>query len=283
MLSMKIFALRFLFCAFMATAISVSAAAQMIAGTITVLRADGSVSRIAADGTTTTLKATDTLQESDTVATGNGASAILLFSNGSTIKLGADSRLKIEEFQQDPFSDVQRVSEIKQEPSRSRTSLNLSYGELVGDVKKLNGASQYSIKTPVGAAGIRGTIYRIVFRPTSDGKAFFTVQTAEGQVVMEGVTPNLIPVDAGAEVVVEIDTATNGEPKVVTSALSPATVALIQTEARAIITAVENSTIPPTSNQGTEGNQSQQPPNDSEIEPPAEVPPPPPLTPEAGK
>jgi len=56
-------------------------------------------------------------------------------------------------------------------------------------VEHLNTASSYSIKTPVGAAGIRGTTFRIVFRPSSDGKAFtFTLSTGEGKVLFTGTT-----------------------------------------------------------------------------------------------
>ena len=101
--------------------------------------------------------------------------------NGSSVRIGADSRLAIEEFKMDPLAaPISNPSALKAEPSKSKTVLNLSYGEMVGDVKKLNSSSSYSIKTPVGAAGIRGTIYRIVFRPSSDGKAFFTISTAGG-------------------------------------------------------------------------------------------------------
>ena len=112
---------------------------------------------------------------------------------------------------------------------------------MVGDVKKLNtaGGSSYNIKTPVGAAGIRGTIYRIVFRPDSNGKAFFQIQTAEGLVVMEGVTNTDVPVAEGKEVVVEIDTANPQNPVIESKDIPPADAAAIRTAAQELAQALQ--------------------------------------------
>lgn len=244
---MKIPLLRYLFCAFVAASFSASAIAQSLVGGIHALKVEGEVLKIAIDGTQTPIKERDVLKQSDTVSTGRGASVILSFDNGSTVKLGADSRLAIEEFLIDPFAADYKVAGATAEPSVSKTTLNLTYGEMVGDVKKLNTSSSYSIKTPVGAAGIRGTIYRIVFRPTSDGKAFFTVQTAEGLVVMEGVTATDVPVDAGKEVVVEVDTSQPTPTGVIVSQgdIPPAAQALITTAASTIVQAVQETVIPP--------------------------------------
>ena len=96
------------------------------------------------------------------------------------------------------------------EPGVSTTSLKLAYGEMVGDVKHLNRdrGSSYNIQTPVGAAGIRGTIYRIVYTPASDGKAFFQVVTTEGLVVMKGLIDAEVPIAAGKQVEVTVDVPT---------------------------------------------------------------------------
>lgn len=228
---MKISALRFIFCAFVAIALSLNAAAQTAAGQIKAAKVEGQVFKLAANGTSTPLKNGELLTETDTVTTGKGASMVLVFMNGSSVKLGADSRLAIDEFKMDPLAADINASTLKAEPSVSKTTLNLAYGEMVGDVKKLNTSSSYSIKTPVGAAGIRGTIYRIVFRPSANGKAFFTISTAEGKVVMLGVTTQEIPVDAGKEVVVEIDTDNPGNPVVLTQDIPDATKAAINAAA----------------------------------------------------
>lgn len=118
------------------------------------------------------------------VVTAQGASVVLVFSNGATTQLGSDTDLVIEEFLQDPFAATVKVAEMTGEVTPSRTKLMLNKGELVGNVKKLkyDQGSSFTVQTPVGAAGIRGTTFRIVFRPTTDGKAFFTLTTATGQV-----------------------------------------------------------------------------------------------------
>jgi len=145
----------------------------------------------------------------------------------------------------------------------------------VGDVKKLNSSSSYSIKTPVGAAGIRGTIFRIVFRPSSDGKAFFSISTAEGLVVMQGVTTVDIPVEVDKEVVVEIDTNDPTNPKIVTQDTPPAIKVLITEASQIIADALKDFVVPPS---GTPPPPPAPPPP-PEIEPNERTPDP---TPEAG-
>ncbi len=269
--------LRFLCCAFVASALSLTALAQTELGNIKAARVQGEVIKLAADGSTAPLKDGDLVTETDTVTTGKGASVVLVFSNGSSVRLGAESRLAIEEFKMDPLDEpISNPSALTQEPNKSKTTLNLSYGEMVGDVKKLNTSSSYSIKTPVGAAGIRGTIYRIVFRPDSNGKAFFQIQTAEGLVVMEGVTNADVPVAEGKEVVVEIDTANPENPVVVSKDIPAADAAAIRTAAQELAQTLQNTVIdnPP-------------PKEGPKDEPPPTVPPPVPedqkLTPGAGE
>jgi hypothetical protein len=279
--------LRFLSCAFVATAISVCAHAQTQLGQIKAARVQGDVQLIAKTGPAVALKNGDLISQSDSISTGKGASVVLVFANGSSVRIGAESRLEIEQFLMDPLAEpISNPGTLKAEPTVSKTTLNLSYGEMVGDVKTLNSSSSYSIKTPVGAAGIRGTIYRIVYRPTSDGKAFFQLQTAEGLVVMEGVTNTEIPIGEGKEVVVEFDTTKPDEVKFETKDISTADAATIRIVTQEIVQTFEASVLdnppPPT------------PPADPQNEPPAQqtTPPPPPppvvpdqppLTPGAGK
>ncbi len=186
--------------------------AQSSAGVIKAMRVTGTVSRVASGGTQTPLTDGTALTETDTVVTGANSSLVLVFMNGSSVRLGANSRLLIEEFKMDPLDHDIAVAQLKNEPTHSKTSLNLSYGELVGDVKKLNKSSSYSIKTAVGAAGIRGTTFRIVFTPSADGKTYnFQLSTAEGLVVFTGTAGSMpIEVAKGKEVVVtaEVNTTT---------------------------------------------------------------------------
>jgi FecR protein len=117
------------------------------------------------------------LTEGQVITTGAGASVLFVLSNGATVSLGADSVLALEQFTQQPFGESYKMSTLSAEPSTSTTRLNLLRGELISDVKKLNktGGSSFQIKTPVGAAGIRGTAFRIAFKPEGDRAAFALV------------------------------------------------------------------------------------------------------------
>src|SRR5204863_3545758 len=109
------------------------------------------------------------------------------------------------------------VAALTNEPTVSRTNLRLEFGEMVGNVKTLNRAagSAFSVSTPAGAAGIRGTTFRIVYRPTGNGQAFsFQLSTSEGIVLYECTTqvgPAAVSVPLGQEiqVIAQVDPATN--------------------------------------------------------------------------
>jgi hypothetical protein len=151
------------------------------------------------------LKEGEQIGDETEVVTSPGAKAILVFSNGATVNLAEDSTLDIAEFLQDPFAADQKVSEMTNEPGTSITKLDLTKGELVGKVVHLNvdQGSEFTVQTPVGAAGIRGTIFRIIFRPDpkNPGHVFFSVVTTDGKVVLQGVTGS-VSIPAGKKVVV---------------------------------------------------------------------------------
>ena len=284
---MKITALRLLFCAFVAIAVlSVNTRAQTSDGEIKPVRIVGQVQKLMPNDQFVQLTKKDVLKSNDTIVTGKDSSVVLVFMNGSSIQLGAETRLKIDEFKMDPYDKEILPSKLAKEPSVSKTALNLAYGEIVGDVKKLNtaGGSTYSIKTPVGAAGIRGTVFRIVFRPSSDGKAFtFQLSTSEGLVVFEGTTQGtLTPVDVpqAKEVIVtgNIDLVTGAlsfSPPTASQPITPEAVQKITEALKQVIQEAQKEAvfIPPVT------AVSEPPP----LPPPPPVIPPPALTPGAGK
>ncbi len=231
---MKSFFLRFLLGIFALGFVATSGWAQTHAGAIKALKVSGTVTRIDSTGASSPVSEGASLVESDTIQTGANSGLVLVFANGSSVKLAANSKLLVEEFKMDPLADNIAVSSLKKEPSVSQTKLNLAYGEMIGDVKKLNKSSTYNIKTPVGAAGIRGTQFRIVFTPptTPGGPANFTLSTAEGLVLFTGTTGAPVEVAKGSEVKV------SAEVNTTTGAVSATTVnsGTISTEANAAIT-----------------------------------------------
>jgi len=206
---MKTSVSRWVLCAAIVIGLALRAFGQTQPGQIQAASVEGQVLKLVNSAPAVPVKDGDQLTESDTITTGANSGVVLVFMNGSSVKLGANSFLAIDEFKMDPLAEDVKMADFKDrkkgEPSVSKTNLNLVYGDMVGDVRHLNKSSSYSIKTPAGAAGIRGTIYRIVFRPDANGKAFFTVSTAEGLVVMQGVTAVEIPIPVGKEVVVTVD------------------------------------------------------------------------------
>jgi hypothetical protein len=157
------------------------------AGEIKVTRIRGEV--FVTDNTTkvkTQIQSDRSISQGSTVSTAKDSSVVLFFSNGASVSLGKESVLDIEQFTQDPFSGKLDAASLKEEPTHSVTKLNLTRGELVGKVAKLKkeGGSSFTVTTPVGAAGIRGTVFQIVYIPDGNGKATFSLTTLEGAVVV---------------------------------------------------------------------------------------------------
>jgi hypothetical protein len=145
------------------------------------------------------------LRQGMVVTTEVNASVVLIFANGAVVNLGTDSVLDIDTFTMEPGAPELKPDTITDEPNVSKTKINLTKGELVGKVAKLNkaGGSEFTVGTPVGAAGIRGTTFRIVYRPGNNGQAFFSLTTIEGNVEVElanGAAP-IVAVGADQEVV----------------------------------------------------------------------------------
>jgi len=156
-------------------------AAAQTPGNVVIAKIKGDVNVIGADGKSAAAKEGMKITQGSTIVTGADGSATLLFSNGSLINLGKESKLKVDEFTQKPAAAVAGVME----KGVSRTLLNLSQGEVTGNVNKLNPDSVYEIKTPVGVAGIRGTKFIITIRKdpkTNSYKAVFSVGSGKIEV-----------------------------------------------------------------------------------------------------
>ncbi|MCR6656158.1 MAG: FecR domain-containing protein [Opitutus sp.] len=147
----------------------------------------------------------DEIKQNYVIQAGAGSSAVLVFSNGTSVAIAEDTMLAIDEFLQEPFSGENVVAEAKVEPSTSTTKLNVLRGELVANVKKLNRdkGSKFEVLTPIGAAGVRGTVFRIVVRADANGNVTFSLATSEGEVLLSGLDGTNIPVEAGKEVTVD--------------------------------------------------------------------------------
>ncbi len=243
--------------------------AAKVAGTVTVANRGASLQEAVA------LRQGDTVAQDTTVRTGPNSSVILVFENGSSLNLGGDSTMDIEEFLMEPWANPGPIGELEAEPTTSTTRVHLTRGELVGNVKKLNreAGSEFRVGTPVGAAGIRGTTFRIVFRPDSSGRVFFTLSTAEGVVLFEAPAAAGVSVETGNEVAVSVDVTVDEATGVVTLNSTPTvegltqasteTLAAIQVAAVEIVEASETLIVSSTAGSsgdtsGAEGEQQEQ-------------------------
>lgn len=133
-------------------------------------------------GNTTPLKRGDVFRQGSTVKTGANSTAVLILSNGSSIRLGPDSELEITEFEQEVFDPAMgSYLTLTKDPSTSKTNLTLKNGTISGETKHLSGSSEYVVTTPLGSAGIRGTTFgATVSTQIIDGKTVVTVTFAKG-------------------------------------------------------------------------------------------------------
>jgi len=229
-----------------------------VTGDVT-MTVNGAITRLAAD---------NKVPQSAKINTSKNSSIVLVFSNGATTQLGADSEMVIEEFLQDTFAGTVKMSDITDEPSVSTTRLKLNRGELVGKVAHLkhDKGSTFVVETPVGAAGIRGTTFQIVFRPNGTGQAFFQLSTVEGSVAFgqpAGVTAQgsaNVAVPTGQAITVTVDVTVNAQgvtvvtvipPVTTTGNISPAVAAQVSQVAADIAVATQQTAFAPPAAGGT--------------------------------
>ncbi len=154
------------------------------------------------------------LKQGHVIVTGPNSRASLAFENGAVMEVGSSSKFAIQEFQQAPWDvSPEKLAEMKTEPSKSKTSGFLEYGDIITGVKKLKSESQLDISTPIGTAGIRGTDFKTSSAKNSDGTPKnFTVSVATGEVgVSSAGGSETVPVAAGLSSTVSVSSSQNGQ------------------------------------------------------------------------
>ena len=130
------------------------------------------------------LKTARIFQEGFRVETTPKNTVELILSNGSTLIVSPDTLLEVKTFRQvvsDRIVDGE-YQKLDKEPSPSITEIEVIRGKVVGEVRKLNPQSSYTIKTPVGVARIRGTIYTVEFSDNGKGTGTLSVGCVRGSV-----------------------------------------------------------------------------------------------------
>ena len=159
----------------------------MVPGHIRAIKVDGTAwQTIGSQGQRQRLKEGDFLIQGNAVITSNDARVILLFQNGSTVDLQPGTKFSVDQFLIDPF-DAEKIDyrTIRKEPSRSTTKLRVDDGTITAKVARLKPASAYNIVTPLGTAGIRGTVVTV---SVNRNAATFVVTQGMIQVTRNGQT-----------------------------------------------------------------------------------------------
>ena len=104
------------------------------------------------------------VEEKSILVTGKNGSACLLFSNGALITIESGSRFYLRRFEQKNFTVDHNAnpSQIEIEPSQSQLFAHLDFGNLIVKAPKLNKGSSMVLSSPLGTAGIRGTMFQLV-------------------------------------------------------------------------------------------------------------------------
>jgi hypothetical protein len=165
------------------------------------------------------------LKQGQVIMTGAKSKASLAFENGIVMEVAPSSKFIIQEFQQAPWDVApEKLAEMKTEPSKSKTTGFLEYGDIITGVKKLKPGSSLEVTTPLGTAGIRGTDFQTTAVRNSDGTPkSFSVGVASGEV---GVTSagggGPVSVPAGSSSSVSMSSSQGGQPGTITQpATSP--------------------------------------------------------------
>lgn len=150
-------------------------------GNVRVVKVKGAVTVTVSGQPTEALKEGTFIQQNHVVKTGKDSQAWLLFSNGTTLTVQPNSTFSVDKFLQTPFdSSKTDYKTIKAEPSVSQTKINVKEGSIIADVAKLNKGSSFLVGTPVGVAGIRGTLIQVTVTTTAGGSVSVTVNLPEG-------------------------------------------------------------------------------------------------------
>jgi hypothetical protein len=167
-------------------------AAELVPGAYSVGTVSGDVTyKLAGSSEFLPLAAGTALPQGVTIKTGADSSALLVFASGSTASISADSEVEIAKFEQEAFSGSIPADS---EPSVSVTEVNVVNGDFTAKVSKLKKGSSYTVNTPVGAAGVRGTTFRVSYNASTGA---YSLDVVEGNVVLASVTGQTVPVGPG--------------------------------------------------------------------------------------
>ena len=103
-----------------------------------------------------------------TIVTGEEASVILYFSNGSLLVVGAETSLNINEFDQKPFDSAATYEELRAEPSPSSINIILNQGIITARTKTLQKNSSFTVTSPTMEVALATATAQISYLVSED-------------------------------------------------------------------------------------------------------------------
>jgi hypothetical protein len=103
--------------------------------------------------------------------------------------------LELRTFRQVPSAGItDPYRQIEKDPSPSVTEVEVPRGKVIGEVRKLNALSTFTVKTPAGLVRIRGTVFSVEYLIGPDGLGKFSVSCVRGAVESIVYSSNVGPV-----------------------------------------------------------------------------------------
>ncbi|MDG1173978.1 MAG: FecR domain-containing protein, partial [Opitutales bacterium] len=98
------------------------------------------------------------------ISTGETGKIAILFSNGALFTIKPGSRFYLRKYKQleGVVEGLPAPGKLEAEPTQSELSAHLDYGELVVKAPKLKKGSSMKVTSPLGTAGIRGTMFQFM-------------------------------------------------------------------------------------------------------------------------
>jgi hypothetical protein len=199
------------------------------------------------------------LPQGATIKTGAKSTATIVFGSGSTAVIDSNSEVEISKFVQDVFSGPVAVDS---EPAISETEIKIIDGAVTAKVAKLKKGSAFTVNSPVGAAGVRGTSFKYAYN-SAKGEAILHV-TEGGVLFHEKLGNKTTLVQAGKKVIatpirdaqnnvtgfeLDLSNLTEAEAKAITDAIGSIVTAADGTvtinNGKIIITPVDRSQVSP--------------------------------------
>ena len=184
--------------------------AALQSGKVQVGKVTGTATLIDAKSQRKPLETGAVFQEGSRVETGVDSTAELVFSNGASLVLTPSTLLELRTFRQVPSAGItDPYRQIDKDPSPSVTEVEVPRGKVIGEVRKLNALSTFSVKTPAGLVRIRGTVFSIEYRVGPDGIGKIVVSCVRGSVETTVYSANVGPVtvDPGMQTAASVPSA----------------------------------------------------------------------------